>query len=389
MMRTRRWILLGIWIISLILISNFGGAISYGLFFGITLIPFISLLYTLFVYWRFRIFQQIQSRDIICCQAVPYYFVLQNEDYCGFASVKARMFSTLSYVEDIPDDMEYELLPGDRYTYETKLVCRYRGEYEVGIKEVIITDFFRLFTFKYKLMETIKALVKPRMIHLEELNSISDIVASVQKENQMADTEPDVIVRDYRPGDPIKYIHWKATAREQKLKTRNRIGEEKQMISMFFDTKRYSKELLEYLPPENQVLETVLALGLFLAEKNISYTLLDGQLQRGGKPVRGLRDYEEFYGHIAATEFQSTENPEYSIQNVLQQSAMNHSRILIGVLQSFSTDTLIMLEPLLNQGIVTVLYVVTDDNIEEMIKQGNDRLRIIAVPVNAELRDVL
>ncbi len=388
-MRTRRWILLGLWIISLILISNFGGAISYGLFFGVSLIPLISLIYTLCVYFRFRIYQQIQSRSIICRQAVPYYFVLQNEDYYGFASVKARMFSTLSYVEDIPDDMEYELLPGDRHTYETKLVCRYRGEYEVGVKEVIITDFFRLFSFKYEIRETIKALVQPRMIHLEELGSISDITAFVQKENQTAATEPDVVVRDYISGDPIKYIHWKATAREQKLKVRNRIGEEKQMLCLFLDTKRYSSDILTYLPPENQILETVLALGLFLAEKNISYTLLQGREHDRGKAVRGLRDYEELYGILADTQFDSDLDSQLSLQTVLKQSASSHCKILIGVLQAATTDMLIMLEPLLNQGIVIVLYIVTDENIEDLIRQGNERLRIIAVPVDAELKDVL
>ncbi len=386
-MRIRRWILLAAWVLSVILISNYGGAVSYGIFFGISLIPVISLLYALCVYFRFRIFQQIQSRDIICRQAVPYYFVLQNEDYYGFAGVKARMFSSLSYVEDIPDDMEYELLPGDRYTYETKLVCKYRGEYEVGVKEVIITDFFRLFTFKYKLMETIKALVQPRMIHLEELNSISDIVTFVQKENPFADTEPDVVVRDYMPGDPIKYIHWKATAREQKLKVRNRIGEEKQMVCLFYEPKRYSSDILNYLPPENQILETVLALGLFLADKNISYSLLQEKVNR--RDVRGLQDYDELYKIIAAAQFDTSADSGVFLQSILQQSAKNHCKILIGVLQAITADTLITLEPLINQGVVIVLYVVTDENLEELIKQGNDRLRIIAVPVNAELKDIL
>lgn len=388
-MRKRRLILLGVWVLSLIFISNFGGAVSYGLFFGVSLIPVISLIYTLCVYFRFRIYQQIESRTITCMQAVPYFFVLQNEDYYGFASVKAKMFSTLSYVEDIPDNMEYEILPGDRYTYETKLVCRYRGEYEVGVKEVIITDFFRLFSFKYEIQGTIKALVQPRMIHLEELSSISDITAFVQKENFIAATEPDVVVRDYIPGDPIKFIHWKATAREQKLKTRNRIGEEKQLICLFYDTKRYSDQILTYLPPENQVLETVLALGLFLAEKNISYTLLQGQKQTGRKSVRGLRDYEELYRMVAATQFDQDLNSQLIMKSLLKEGAMSHCKILIGVLQTVTNDTLMMLEPLLDQGIVTVLYVVTDEPIEDMIKQGNERLRIIAVPVNAELKDIL
>lgn len=381
----RKWILLGMWLISLWIISHYGGTASYGLFFGITMIPLLSLIYSLCVFVQFRIYQKIESRDIICRQSVPYYFVLQNENHYGFASVKARMFSTLSYVEDIPDDMEYELLPGDRYTYETRLVCQYRGEYEVGIKEVVVTDFFRLFTFKYRTTETIKALVKPRMLHLDELNSIQDIVAFVQRENPYSDSEPDIVVRDYIDGDSMAHIHWKATAKEQKLKVRTRTGEDKQMICIFYDTKRYVKDLLDYLPPENQILETTLALGLFLAEKNINYTLLQSSV----KTVRGLRDYEELYKIVADTQFTPEADIQLELQSVLHQSMTNHCKILFGVMQSLTTDTLIQFESCLSQGTVVVLYVITDENMDELLKQGNERLRIIPVPINAELKDIL
>ena len=146
---------------------------------------------------------------------------------------------------------------------------------------------------------------------------------------------------------------------------------------------------MEYLPPENQILETALALGLFLAEKNISYTMLDGQNQSASKAVRGLRDFEELYQKVSGTQFSPDVDDRLYLQSVLKQSAINHSKILIGVLQALTMEELVMLTPLLNQGMIMVIYVVTDENIEELIKQGNDRLRIIAVPIDAELKDIL
>ena len=86
----------------------------------------------------------------MCGQPVPYFFVLQNDDYFAFTSVGVRLFSSFSYVEKLPDGTSYELLPGDKYTFETKLVCKYRGEYEVGVKEIVITDFLRLFQISYR-----------------------------------------------------------------------------------------------------------------------------------------------------------------------------------------------------------------------------------------------
>ena len=170
-------------------------------------------------------------------------------------------------------DMEYELLPGDKFTHETKLVCKYRGEYEVGVKELVITDFFRLFRLRYPVPGAIRALVLPKLVRLRELNSIADLSVYLQREAFIRKTEPDVVVRDYAEGDSLRQIHWKATARERKLKVRNRTGEEKQGIVLFCDTKRYAKDAKKYLPVENKLLEVLLALGYFFAEKNMPYTV--------------------------------------------------------------------------------------------------------------------
>ena len=132
-----RFLFLCLWVLSLAAISFSGGAVSYGFFFGMTVLPFVSLFYILCVYLRFKIYQELGSRSMVCGEPTEYFFVLENEEYFAFTGVSIRLFSDFSYVEELPDDTEYELLPGDRFTYETRLVCKYRGEYEVGVKEVV------------------------------------------------------------------------------------------------------------------------------------------------------------------------------------------------------------------------------------------------------------
>ena len=100
-------------------------------------------------------------------------------------------------------------------------------------------------------------------------------------------------------------------------------------------------------------------------------------------------DFEELYQKVSGTQFSPDVDDRLYLQSVLKQSAINHSKILIGVLQALTMEELVMLPPLLNQGMIMVIYVVTDENIEELMKQGNDRLRIIAVPIDAELKDIL
>lgn len=384
-MKVRRGIFLCLWILSLALISFYGGVISYGLFFALTLIPVISVLYLAAVYLRFKIYQELESRNAVCGQPVPYFFVLQNDDHFAFSSVSVRLFSTFSYVEELPDGVEYELLPGDKFTYRTNLVCKYRGEYEVGVKEIVITDFFRLFRLRYSVPGTIRALVLPRIVRVKELVSIEEIAAMMQRQAWNADTEPDVVVRDYVEGDALKQISWKATAREQKLKVRNRTGEEKQGISVFLDTRRYAKDRKEYLPLENKLLEVLLALGIFFAEKEMGFTAYYGQDGIVSDRVGGIRDFDRFYQRSSGVSFEERENSRETLFRLVEQGMLQNSKVVFCVLHTLDDGIMEITGRMAQSGSVVVIYVVTGENLDSYVKQSSQRRKIVVLPVEAEL----
>lgn len=384
-MKTRRWALFGLWLLSLVSISFHGGAVSYGFFFGVTLIPVVAVIYLALVYFRFKIYQKVGRRNVVCGQPVSYLFVLQNDDYFAFTSVGVRLFSSFSYVEELPDGIEYELLPGDRFTYETKLVCKYRGEYEVGVKKIVITDFLRLFQISYKVPETIKTLVLPRIVRLSELRCIADLSVLLQRENFREQTEPDVVVRDYVPGDALKQIHWKAVAREQKLKVRNRTGEEKAGITILCDTKRYARDNRVYLPLENKILEVLLAIGIFFAERNMAYDVCYGQRGMVRSHVRGIQDFDAFYHQISEIDFREEEAVGEVCRQTMTEGIWQSSRVVFLILHVWEDEVWKMAEQMAAGGVIVVLCLVTDDNVEIYRKYGSMRERIVVIPVEAEL----
>ena len=386
-MKLRRWGLFGLWILSLAAISSFGGAVSYGLFFAVTLVPLVSFFYLLCVYFRFKIYQKIESRNMVCGQPVPYLFVLQNDDYFAFSSVSVRMFSSFSYVEDMPEDMEYELLPGDKFTHETKLVCKYRGEYEVGEKELVITDFFHLFRLRYPVPGAIRALVLPKLVRLRELNSIADLSVYLQREAFLRKTEPDVVVRDDAEGDSLRQIHWKATARERKLKVRNRTGEEKQGIVLFCDTKRYAKDAKKYLPVENKLLEVLLALGYFFAEKNMPYTVYFDQNGLNKTYVSGIQDFENMYQKTAELALEEKEDPDVLLGKAMSQGTLLDCKVVFLVVHGLNAGIMELTEQLIAGGVIVVIYLVTDENADDYVKQSNPRRRILVISTEAALEE--
>ena len=149
-MRRNRIILFMLWILSLVGISFYGGEVSYRIFELITLIPVISVIYILFMLICFKIYQRPEGREVIAGRPAPFYFTLQNESFFTFSGVRVIFYSSFSTISGLSDTVEYELKPRSGIKKETRLLCRYRGEYDVGIKSIVFQDFFRLFTVTYR-----------------------------------------------------------------------------------------------------------------------------------------------------------------------------------------------------------------------------------------------
>ena len=391
-MRVRRCILGICWLLSLILISTYGGTVSYGIFLGLTLIPFVSFLYILFVWIFHRIYQEIGSRNIVCGQSVPYYFVLKNESWFAFAGIRIFFCSDFSYVEELPDEIEYELLPGEQYKYETSFVCKYRGEYEVGIKEIVISDFWGLFGIKFAVRERKKVIAAPKLIQLDELKSVSDISAMMQSENLQV-TELDVVTREYSIGDALKQINWKVTAREGKLMSRKPIGEEKRGVALIFDTKRWARDPGVYLPTENKVLEIVLALSLFMSKSNtpVSYFYNQNNDQNGVErgELHGLRDIEDFYERIKRVRFDIGADMRTDLMKIHWEGYLMDKAIVFIILHEMDDDTLRLTYQIAENDTIVICYVVTDKNIDELCSTSDLSRRIIAIAPEEELEEVL
>lgn len=388
-MRTRRAVLGILWLLSLAVISFYGGTVSYGIFFALTFLPILSLLYIVCVWFRYKVYQEIGSRNIVSGQSVPYYFVLQNEDKFAFAAIGISFFSDFSYVEEVPDKMEYELLPGERYRYETSFVCRYRGEYEVGIKEVTISDFLRLFRVRCEVKGTKKVIVAPKLIRIHELRSISDVSAMVQRERLGQAVEQDIVTREYVNGDALKQIHWKATARAQKLMSRRMIGEEKEGVLLFFDTHRYDEDPKKYLPLENRLLETVLSLTLFLCEKNIPVNICCNREKFRRDRINGVGEFGDFYELIKELEFDHAEDTKNRILHILGGGAAFDKQVVFFILQKPDLEILEMTKQISENGVIVVFYVVTEENIDDFCAMSNANRRIIAVKPQDKLEEIL
>ncbi len=379
------WLLL--WILSVVTISNFGGAVSYGFFWGMTLLPVVSFIYLVLVFFCFRMYQKIESRDSVAGRKTKYYFIVKNEYIIPFASVRIKMYSDFSYVENMQEDVEYELLRGEEYTFETNMICKYRGEYHVGIKEVIITDFLQLFRLKYKPRSTIQVIVKPPVTKLKKIDSIAEVLGVLEKSNAQTSNQKDVLVRDYVKGDSLKHISWKLSAKENKLMVRKEIGEEKQGVTLIGDTQRYYKNEKDYIPLEHKLLEIMSSMGVYLAENNVAYTTYYNQGKEIACRVSGVENYQDYYNALCKVIFDESYCFAPFFRLLIEQGCFSGSKVVFGVLHQLDHEIIELADRLTGIGTVVVLYVVTNDNYESFMQFVSDKLKIILLPVEAEIEE--
>jgi uncharacterized protein (DUF58 family) len=126
-----------------------------------------------------------------------------------------------------------------RVTRRFPLKCDRRGLFLFGPTRLHSGDLFGFFKRTMMIDTTDALLVYPRLVPLEELGIPShQFFGDIRlKQHLFQDPVLTAGVRDYHPGDSLKRIHWKSTARVGKLQTKLFEPTTTVDISMFLDVR--------------------------------------------------------------------------------------------------------------------------------------------------------
>ncbi len=382
-MKRNRIIWFCLWIISIVGISLKGGAVTYGFFAVLTLVPLISVLYLLGVYSLFHIYQELEQRFVSVNEPVHYRFALVNEFPLQFVGIRVRFFSSFSSITDLDDATEYELRPNTRIEKETRLICKYRGEYEIGIKAIEIQDYFRLFRIKYRNKEFIHAVVKPQLLKIDSLGGIE--LSDAVRESQLTMSELDITSREYVPGDDRRFINWSQSARTGSLMTRNLTGSNHEEIAIITDTFRYSTEQSEFLPAENKILEIALALSYYFSRNNICAAEYHLQQDIVRLMVENTWKFEEFYNNISEISFSSMNTHQSLYESAMRRRDIFDSSMVFLILSLWDTETDRLLKELEANDLHTVICFVSDNENDIPDLSGHKNCGLINISPYGEL----
>lgn len=379
-MKINRLICVAAIIGSSVFASYYGGNISYALFYLSILIPVVAFLYTVYVYFKFKLFQTIENVLVMKGEWNSYSFVVANEDIITFRNIKVNFLSDKSTIEATNQITQYSLLPSESEKLETRIKCNYRGEYYVGVDSIEVTDFLYLFTITYPMTSKLKVYVLPRVVPLEQLGIAppqNDVKNPLSFSNS-AEEELDTEIRKYYPGDSRKRIHWKASARMRELITRKYQHIPKAEIAIFMDLTKIKEDELKVVIAEDKIIESVLAISNFYAGRRTPSHIIYDMDGRKEAAINSKDEFNAFYKACVKLKFLGTIAVEALIMDRLKR---NEEGMFYVVVTHFLTKELYMtaLRAMSNQNSISIILI--SDDISENTKDLIDSMKMSGIGI--------
>lgn len=376
-----------------VFVSYFGGTISYSLFYLSLLTPLLSFLYTLFVYFQFKLAQSIESVLVRKGEWNDYSFTIANENFITFSRIKVNFFKEKSTMEISSGINEYSLLPGESEKLYTRMKCNYRGEYEVGIDSVEVTDYLYLFTIKYPLPSRLKVYVLPRVVPIDRLGIAltQEDVKNPTRYSNTAEEELDTEIRKYSPGDSRKRIHWKASARMKELISRKYQEIPKSEIAIFMDLARIKEEELKEIIFEDKIIESVLAIANYYAVRNTPAHIIYNKVERTNYRISSKETFNIFYKACAKIDFDGKLPVEALIEERLRKGERGMFYIVATHILSKELY-MTALKAIALQNSISILFI--SDDVSEATKDLINGFRLSGIKIyqimsDNEIEDIL
>lgn len=170
-----------------------------------------------------KYFESTQFVNCVRGEKIPFSVVFENRGPLILLNIGVELF-----VADINGDAiqtkstTMSLGPNKSIEIPFDVPFEHIGVFEAGLNHIVLTDFLGLFEKRIESERRSYICVMPKVPHLGslEFSDDSDVENFKTLKTVLADSLDYAYVRDYEPGDPLKTIHWKLSARNDQYLTR-------------------------------------------------------------------------------------------------------------------------------------------------------------------------
>ncbi|MCA9895206.1 MAG: DUF58 domain-containing protein [Anaerolineae bacterium] len=194
-----------------------GQAVFFNVAYMLAGLLTLSMLWAWLAVRGIRIARQTRSRRSQVGQRFGENFSIRNVSPLPKLWLEIRDFSTLPNYQ--ASHVVPHLWPRQRYGWTSETQCIRRGEYFLGPMTFISGDPFGLFSLPRRIEARERIIVYPAIVPVDSVELPIGLLSGGEAKHFLTHnvTTNAAGVREYIPGDTINRIHWKTTARRNKL----------------------------------------------------------------------------------------------------------------------------------------------------------------------------
>jgi uncharacterized protein (DUF58 family) len=186
-------------------------------FYAIVLVLVVTYFWARLALSRVQLVRQTRARRAQVGSILNENFTLRNR------GAIRNMWLEVNDESDLPGHHASHVISSltarGEYAWKVRTYCRERGRFRLGPITLTSGDPFGLFRIKYHLPHTSNVVVYPKTVALRSFPLPIGLLPggdALRRRTHYITTNA-AGVRDYAPGDPFNRIHWKSTARKDRL----------------------------------------------------------------------------------------------------------------------------------------------------------------------------
>ena len=193
-----------------------GGTMPYFLFYIFLLTFILPLIHSLITLNKLEGSVKIPSESLFTGDTITIEYDVENRSFFNIPYMEIQSDITRQLAGKDTSKVLLALDKKKSFTNKESVILKRRGYYQLGELNVTISDVFRIYSFKKKIVSNTSLLVYPETINL----STFEITAGLQAgelliyNSSFQDKSRVSSLRDYKEGDSIKSMHWKLSARK-------------------------------------------------------------------------------------------------------------------------------------------------------------------------------
>ena len=263
--------------------------------------------------WTLRTFAYTQSLDVdsaVKGSETALHLSIRNEKPFPLSMMKADVEMA---APSEAAQVSFSLLPFTGKEFDFKVTMPYRGVYPIGVTTMRITDIFGLLPMGFD-MRKLKYYRQPELTVYPRAEAPDSLYADMADEKLFgerylrASESGDSVsgARAYRPGDPLKQIHWKKSAQHGELYVRQYEQPARENVAILIDNTAHGAEGEAALAAADTVCEAAACITLHCLARHRSATLRalgDTKGVRQGEEAPDMADFEKVRRWLALLPF--------------------------------------------------------------------------------------